>query len=285
MGVRRAGCGSGRTPPASGIKLPGGGSENGGRGSVLHAHNDNDPSEISIPGTRGAPRPWKRATPWAIAFAAHALLAALFLITIAQRGTERSAPEAIVVTLVERPSPDLAALVPELDVGPDASQAIAPDPEPDDALAAALPRDFAVNVAPRPGTTTLVLPRVPRFASAPREPGPLADEIRQTLAAAEVCRAFAPTEQIAVACPSVPDRSAEIQLAGLDPSDFLDPALAPPAPPVPSAPTPGTAEFELGPLAVSFTMFGSGPAPYRLTIKPRASHDKSLAAPPTVTAV
>jgi hypothetical protein len=255
----------------------------------LYAHNDNDPPEIPFPGTTRARQQWRRSVPWAVALVAHAGLAAVFFAAIAPRGETaaiRGAPDdTIIVTLVERPAPAPVALVPtpdpvrpdlQPDAEPAASDARATEPEaaqPD----AGAPVDFAVNVAPRPGTATLVLPRVPRFTAAQPETAPIAGDVRQALADAEVCRAFAPAdERIAADCPQVPDRSAEIELAGLEPSDFLDPALGPP---------PGTAEFEVGPLAVSLTLFGSGPTPYRLTIKPRPQHDKSLAAPPTVTAV
>ncbi len=225
---------------------------------MLRAHNDNDIPEFPLIPKPRAPWRWRKAAPAAAAVAVHLGLAALWVLAPHTAEPVSEEPDAIEVTLIER-----AAIEP---ASPSASEEPgAPQGEPPS------PVDYAVIVLPTEGIVLLG----PGIEGAPETPalvGEIPEAVRLALADALECRATEAGDERADCLPTA-ERFAQAEFAGLESASFIDPAYRP-------RPEPGTAEFPVGPVVVSLTAFGDGPAPYRITIKPRAAGDKGFGVTP-----
>lgn len=210
--------------------------------------------EVARPFLIDADAPARPVAPWAGAAGVH-LVAGLALVGIGL-GSPQPSPsppiEVMTVTLVEPPPPD--ASPPPVETPAPAEQA--------GALQAAGRTEFAVDVAP--STLPFALPDYLRLEDPAAAIGAPSDLVRLALAQSLRCRSALEVES--AECPPASDYVALADAGGLSPARFLDAELTP----LPD----GTIAFEVGPVAVSMTMYGPGATPYVVTIKPRGPRAK-----------
>ncbi|MGD2132322.1 MAG: hypothetical protein PVI23_05975 [Maricaulaceae bacterium] len=197
---------------------------------------------------------WPSAASFAVAFAAHGVLA-LGVYYAASRARPQESPpiEALTVALVEPPAPEPPAQ-------PPIPAAASPDPDEAAAGADAPTVDFTPSLP-----SSISLPGLDAGfagASAPAtEIAPAPDAIRLAVASAAPCRLSTPPPQADRSdCSAITDRSARAAQVGITTASLKDPRLAP---------WDWPAEFEFGPVDVEVTLFGSGSAPFQVTITPR----------------